>query len=112
MQNGGVMKVCLIDLPGMDQSVPNIGIAYLASSLIEAGHYVKVVDLNNPEDMEKRLQEASHYDMVGISTKSFAWRNALEVSKMIKNENLVFGGPHITLDGYNFFSENAIFSGF
>ncbi len=82
------MKVCLIDLPAVDRVVPNLGIAYLASSLMEKGHYVKIIDLTNSKHIEKRLQETCHYDMVGISVKSFAVQSALEVSRMVKSENL------------------------
>ncbi len=103
------MKVCFIDLPGWDKTVPNAGIAYMASSLMERGHYVKIIDLNlNTKDVEKRLSETHEYDIVGISIKSFAIRSALEVSKIVKNENLIWGGPHITVDGYNFLSRDEV----
>jgi len=103
------VKVCFIDLPGWDKVILNVGIAYMASSLMEKGHYVKVIDLNlNTKDVEKRLSETREYDIVGISIKSFAIRSALEVAKMVENENLIWGGPHITLDGYNFLSRDEV----
>jgi len=108
------MKFCLIELPGVDKGWMNIGLGYLASSLMKKGHFVKVIDLNNNEiDIEKRLKECSEYDAVGISIKSFAIRNAIKLSRMIKNDlkckYVMCGGPHISVDGYNFLLQNENF---
>ena len=102
------MKICFIDLPRADKKTPNIGIGYLASSLMEKGHHVKVIDLNfDSEHIEERLAETSNYDIVGISLKSFAIPFALEVSRMVKSRHLIWGGPHITVDGQNFLSRDS-----
>jgi len=103
------MKFCFIDLPRVDKAVPNAGLAYMASSLMQKGHSVKVIDLNlNSKGVERRLSESTKYDVVGISIKSFAIRSVLEVCKMVKNKNLIWGGPHITIDGCNFLSKDDV----
>jgi radical SAM superfamily enzyme YgiQ (UPF0313 family) len=102
------MRICFIDLPRADKKTPNIGIGYLASSLMEKGHHVKVIDLNfDAEHIEQRLAETSNYDIAGIHLKSFAIPFALEVSRMVKSQYLLWGGPHITVDGPNFLSQRT-----
>ena len=104
------MKICLIDPPGVTKGL-NLGLGYLASSLIEEGHELKVIDLNNnPDNIEERLSVTRNYDLVGISIKSFTVKSACEISKMVPRNDIICGGPHIILDGYNFLRKNQNFS--
>ncbi len=104
------MKICLIDPGGVTKGL-NVGLGYLSSSLIEGGHKIKVVDLNNdPNSATDRINSVREYDIIGISIKSFTIQSAIEISKVIGRRDLICGGPHITLDGYNFLRDNHNFS--
>lgn len=92
----------------------NSGLAYLAGHLIENGYPVHVLDFNNSHrDEEERLEEVKDADLVGISIKSFTMKNALEWARKVRGVNkkglLVCGGPHISLDGFDFLMEYGIF---
>ena len=102
------MKICLVDPPGLGKGL-NVGLGYLASSLLSKGHQVRVIDLHNAANAEKTVMEVKGYDIVGISIKSFSAKSAVEVSKMMQPKVLICGGPHITLDGYNFLTQNPNF---
>lgn len=104
------MKICLIDPIGVTKGL-NAGLGYLASSLINEGHIVKVIDLNNNGDNTKnRINDIKNYDIIGVSVKSFTTQSTYEISKLLRGKKLICGGPHITLDGYNFLQENPNFS--
>jgi len=71
------------------------------------GHAVQVLDFNNnPRDLEKRLKDASSLDVIGVSVKSFTYQSTPQIQRVIKRKDLISGGPHITLDGFNFLKEN------
>ncbi len=104
------MRICLIDPMGITKGL-NVGLGYLASSLIREGHEVKVIDLNNnPKNIKERLNSAEYYDLVGVSIKSFTIQSAQEISQILRRRDLICGGPHITLDGHNFLGGNPNFS--
>lgn len=104
------MKICLIDPKGMNEGL-NVGLGYIASSLIKEGYTVKVVDLNNyQKNIKNRIDAIKNYDIVGLSIKSFTYHSACEISKMLGRKDLICGGPHITLDGFNFLRDNHNFS--
>lgn len=103
------MKICLIDPPGLTKGL-NVGIGYLASSLIKEGHVVSAIDMNNDtNNIENRIESIKDYDLIGVSIKSFTVQSACELSKITGRKDLICGGPHITLDGYNFLQENPNF---
>lgn len=104
------IKICFIDAVGITEGL-NVGLAYLASSLIEEGYTVKVVDLNNYQRIIKnRIAAIRNYDIVGLSVKSFTYHSACEISEMLGRKDLICGGPHSTLDGFNFLRDNHNFS--
>ena len=68
----GAGKVLLVDLPSVSPNEINLGIASIAAVLREAGHDVRVLDLNNqhvPGSRESRLGAAMEWgpDILGIS---------------------------------------------
>ena len=96
------MKVTLINC-NLQDKVPNIGLAYLVSS-IEHRHDVKLVDLIfNSKDYLKILREnlKDKPDIVGFSVTSFTFQNALFMARFIKeiypDTPLILGGVHPTL---------------
>lgn len=104
------MKICLIDPIGITKGL-NAGLGYLASSLMKEGHLVKVIDLNNnSNNIKKRINNIKNYDIIGLSVKSFTTQSTYEISKLLGEKKLICGGPHITLDGYNFLQENHNFN--
>ncbi len=97
------MNVLLIN-PGasniyskVEANLPPLGIAYLAAVAREGGHSVKVVDLN----VEKKALEKinlNHFDVVGITTDTPRYYEALGIAKEIKKSGklIVMGGYHVT----------------
>lgn len=88
------------------KKVPPLGILYLASSLIESGVKVQVIDLNALEIGLKQsvdLIAKSKPSVVGISATSFQLRGAVQIAEKLKkeleNEVVVgLGGAHISVD--------------
>ncbi|MFH1876128.1 MAG: radical SAM protein [Candidatus Omnitrophota bacterium] len=103
-------KVILIDPLGflnIDQGAhvfPNVGIAYLVSSLKSAGHECLVIDCNNnvvsDASVFDRIQDYRP-DLVGFSIKSStaaeSRRLAEEVKKHYPNIPIIAGGLHATI---------------
>lgn len=108
-------KCLLIDPPGHQKGI-NVGLAYLASSLTEAGIQVKVLDLNNVFPGASRESvcqyiEQGGFSLVGYSIKTSTYMNAVELAGFTKSRFPgmihVTGGPHITLCAEEFVRENS-----
>ncbi|MBI5643013.1 MAG: radical SAM protein [Deltaproteobacteria bacterium] len=98
------MKVLLINPPGWQKGSTNLGLCYLASSLLAHKHKVLIFDVNatdkSPEAVaEKALEYAP--DIIGFSLKTSTANAAFLLSKAIKKRYSkaihVAGGAHITL---------------
>jgi anaerobic magnesium-protoporphyrin IX monomethyl ester cyclase len=86
-----------------DYNKPTIplGLAYIAAVLEQAGHEVTVIDnyaeRNHHRQITERVSRIAP-DVVGISTDSFSFQNAIEIAKAVKEANkdilVVAGGPH------------------
>ena len=105
------MKIVLIDPKGLTTGL-NSGLGYLSAAL--KGFETSVLDFNNMQGSEKkRLELVKSADILGISIKSFTLKNAVklasEIRKVNKNALLIAGGPHITIDGYNFMKQYGLF---
>jgi len=74
-----------------------LGLAYLASTLIEEGHDVKILD----KRIEKNGKIKDNFDLVGITATTPLITKAWEISKEAKEFNpncqVVLGGPHPTV---------------
>jgi radical SAM superfamily enzyme YgiQ (UPF0313 family)/GT2 family glycosyltransferase len=108
-------KCLLIDPPGHQKGV-NVGLAYLASSLAEAGIHVKVLDLNNVfcgASLESVCQyiRQGDFSLIGFSVKTSTYKNAVELADSTKQRFPelihVAGGPHVTLCTEEFLRENS-----
>lgn len=92
------MKILLIQpsariKAGNSRVIP-LGLAYIASVLMEDGHSVKVVDEQINENRPK------DYDLVGMTATTplitRAWELAKELKEGNPNCNIVIGGPHVS----------------
>lgn len=120
-------RVLLLDPRGWQGAVsgygafPNVGIAYLVSSLRHGGHEVAVVDLNNEEMTdEEALDRIESFapDMVGFSCKTATMKSARELCKKLKQRMpetfTLLGGPHSKISWIELVQEpwfDAIFIG-
>ncbi len=106
------MKIAFVDPKGIHFGL-NTGLAYIVSSLIKSGkNDIRVFDFNNNTSLNKeRVEDISSYDVIGFSIKSFTSGDAISIASQVKRSDniLVAGGPHISLDGMNFLSENSSF---
>jgi len=99
----------LVDPPGIVKGL-NIGLGYLASSLIREGYQVRVLDLNNnSRSVKERLAGVKDFDVVGVSVKSSTAKAAGRIAEAIGRRDLICGGAHITIDGCNFLERNSNF---
>ena len=110
------MKIVLIDPPGWQKGVLNVGLAYLASSLERGGFDVQVIDANNNSLSDKELLNIlSNYNptIIGYSvntgTVNSTIRLAKKTKKLFPHLLHVAGGPHISLFYREFLSQNREF---
>lgn len=94
------MKICLINPPAqMNRRLwYPIGIGYVASSLINAGFDVEIIDVIgenlSKNEFKERLSD-SHADSFGIGGLIMAFNNVVEIAEMIKEaypEVFIFAG--------------------
>jgi len=77
--------------------LPPLGLAYLASTLEQENHRVKIIDLQ--VEPKKELQEnIKNYDLIGITCETNKAPQALKVAELAKKEGclVVLGGYHAT----------------
>ncbi len=106
------ITIALIDVVSMHRGL-NTGLGYLSSSLSQYPDVtVRVFDFNNRHDSIKtRLEDIKKHDIVGFSVKSTVLPQVKKLLQTLslKNNMVIAGGPHITLDGKNFMRENPAF---
>ena len=109
------MRVLLVDPPGVQEGL-NVGLGYLSSSLRAAGYDVVVLDLNNSRMPDGEwLKKIARYKphVVGVSIKSSTYFESENIAGRIKEKFgdvfLVGGGPHVSLTGRDFLSEDHFF---
>ena len=80
---------------------PPLGLGYVAASLMNAGHYVKIIDADlerDPAGTITREMQQRDYDIVGfyVMTWTFSEANAIlrQVKKINPDIKSVFGGPN------------------
>ncbi|MFC1674304.1 B12-binding domain-containing radical SAM protein [Candidatus Omnitrophota bacterium] len=80
-----------------------LGLGYIAAVLKQAGHLVEIIDIDlertNEKIIKSRLIEGK-IDLVGITTTTPTYNNALSLAKTIKNAcnaYVVLGGVHVTI---------------
>ena len=80
------MKIVLVDPPGVQEGL-NVGLGYIVSSLVNAGHDGKVLDLNNSSICEGAwIKMIREYDprVIGFSIKNATYFKAVEIAGKIK----------------------------
>ncbi len=95
------MKIALVAPPWSGgNDYPPLGLAYLASSLENAGYrQVRIFDLNLPGASLRDVAEFDP-DLAGITSMTHVHSTALETAKKIRSfcsARIVMGGPHPTL---------------
>ncbi|MBW2307734.1 MAG: B12-binding domain-containing radical SAM protein [Deltaproteobacteria bacterium] len=95
------MKVALVAPPWRGgNDYPPLGLAYLASSLENAGYrQVRIFDLNLPGENVRDVA-AFNPELVGITSMTHVHSEALETARKIRSlcgARIVMGGPHPTL---------------
>ncbi len=98
------MIICLIN-PNLDGSpIPNLGLAYVISS-IEKDHRIRLLDMSfHTRGYERYVLDnlkQDKPDVIGFSVTSFSFHYALKIASLIRNlypdVPLVYGGVHPTL---------------
>lgn len=103
------MRIALIDPQGINSGL-NIGLGILSACFLKDGYEVRVIDLNNnPENVKNRIKGILGFEIIGISVKSFTYKSARGIVRSLGRNDIICGGPHITLDGINFLKENSEF---
>jgi anaerobic magnesium-protoporphyrin IX monomethyl ester cyclase len=107
------MKVLLINPPAgsiyalLRLKCPPLGLAYVGAVLRQAGHKVKMVDLNvEPADYDSLPYD--DFDVVGISADTMRYPAVVKIAEAAKRRNrtVVVGGQHVT-----FFDSEALSTG-
>ena len=107
------MKILLINPPTgsiyylLRLKTPPLGLAYVAAVLKQAGHQVKIIDLNvEPKDYQ--TLPYSEFDLVGISVDTTRYPVSLKIAEAAKKQKrlVVAGGQHVT-----FFDSEALSTG-
>jgi anaerobic magnesium-protoporphyrin IX monomethyl ester cyclase len=106
------MKILLVNPPvgfgyySMGLSRPPLGLAYLASQLINE-HCVAIEDFNINKKSWKRFPYGD-YDVVGVSADTARYSTSMKIARLAKSAGaiVVMGGPHVS-----FFDEDALLGG-
>lgn len=104
MRNMNDERVVLVNPAGWQKESVNLGLSYLASSLIRVGFSVLILDVNRYEMSDETLVERVlkfSPRLIGISVKTATacegTRLADLLSKASPASTIVCGGPHMTL---------------
>ncbi|MEW5758319.1 MAG: radical SAM protein [Candidatus Omnitrophota bacterium] len=87
----------------ISRGITPLGLISVAAPLVNAGHRVKIIDLNNLNANDNTLHnEIINFkpDIVGITTTTPLIYNAYRISSLVKKINnkilVVVGGPHVS----------------
>ena len=110
-------KVLLINTPIYDSDDKRnflpLGICYLAASLRENRYHCDILDGNvRFTPIEEIVEQALCYDLVGISTNTINFDNAIEIARKIKSRRnlpILLGGHHATFEHKTIINEYNCF---
>jgi len=109
-------KVLLINPPGWQNESTNLGLAYLSSTLKEAGHPTLVLDINryqlSDSALTKRVLDYSPR-VIGISVKTATANSGGHIANILSpvRPDVIFvaGGPHLTLCAESYMNDFPVF---
>src|SRR3989338_8062573 len=82
------MKVLLIQPAATDRGFIHLGLGFIAASIEECGHTVRIIDLGIEGESKKtviRLIKETNPDLVGITALTPTYPGALRVAAMVKD---------------------------
>lgn len=91
---------------------PHIGLGYLAACVEQNADRVRVLDagVSDRTEVQRFLSRPAH--LVGITTTSFTFREAMAVARAVKlrypSQPVVLGGPHVAIDPGSCLAESAV----
>jgi anaerobic magnesium-protoporphyrin IX monomethyl ester cyclase len=97
------VNITLIN-PKLETWSPNVyaplGLAYIASALVDAGHLVSIVDMNSGKiSDEKLVEKINHADMVGITGLITEYNEVIRLTNVVKQKSaarIILGGALAT----------------
>lgn len=109
-------KVLLINPSGWQNESTNLGLAYLASTLKEAGYQTLILDINRyPLSDRKLTQRVLDYSprVIGISVKTATANSGGYIANLLSpvcpDAVVVAGGPHLTLCAESYMNDFTVF---
>jgi anaerobic magnesium-protoporphyrin IX monomethyl ester cyclase len=116
------MRIALVQPPPRSEfdrhwaRFPGLGIAYVASSLLAAGHDIEMVDGKldhlTVEEIVTRVRDRRP-DLVGITCMTVEYPRAVEIARRIKHDRadlpIVVGGAHVNAVGRQALEEGDAF---
>lgn len=81
--------------------IPPLGLAYIASYLIENGHECRIIDgIVTPVSFEQLVNEAKNYDIIGITAVTTYVLRVIQTIRSLRDGGItapiIVGGPHVT----------------
>lgn len=102
------------NLKGVAPTTPHTGLAYIAGSLLDYGHEVKIFDFNLYNDDQKFIKELGDFDpgFIGINFVTSLVREADRILRIVKKINkeiiLIGGGPHCSSEPISSLKETLL----
>lgn len=80
---------------------PSLTLAVFGAALLEEDHYVKILEIDFVENIEKKLKaELVHFkpEFIGITCTTPMYNAMVKIARLIKQDNekiiIIGGGPH------------------
>ena len=111
-------KILLIHTPAMENSLDTrrlmpLGVAYLAAALRENSYSCNIIDGNIKSiSITKIAEESTGYDMVGVSSYTSNFRNAVKIAEAIKELKdipILLGSYHAIFEHDKIIKEHSCF---
>ncbi|QTA37884.1 B12-binding domain-containing radical SAM protein [Thermosipho ferrireducens] len=85
---------------------PPLGLAYISSSLKNAGYETRLIDMN-VENFDYKKESYEEYDVIGISTDTVRFPLAAKIGKDARKKGtiVIMGGPHATFNAHSILKE-------
>jgi radical SAM superfamily enzyme YgiQ (UPF0313 family) len=79
-------------------TMPNLGLLYNASALVDKGYKVEVIDFEAENYSEEKINKYVNYiDAVGITINAYTLKNSAKISALFKQKDkdlkIIIGGP-------------------